>query len=69
MTYEQKQQLTFIHHALWCLAKELDPVNTQLIADISEFRNAIEPRIKQSEDSYCRSIAKGGALLLNSAIL
>lgn len=69
MTYETKQKLTFIHHALWSLTKELEQSDVLLVAHISEFRNGLEPFIKQSEDSYCSSVTKGGVKLLNDVVI
>lgn len=69
MTYETKQKLTFIHHALWSLSKDLQQSDVLLLADISEFRNRLEPYIKQSEDSYCSNVTKGGVKLLNDVVI
>ena len=68
LTIEQQKQLTFLHHALWCFAKELPQDQAILIAKISEFRNAIESQVVRGEENYCESIPKGGALLLNNTL-
>lgn len=69
-TIDQKKQLVFFHHALWCYAKELPQDEAILIAKISEFRNSLEQHLNPiSEDAYCRFVDKGGAITLNQTII
>ena len=65
MTNETKQKLTFLHHAIWAMSKDLEQKDILLLAHLSEFRNGLESYVKQSEDSYIRNVDKGGIKLLH----
>lgn len=65
VSFEQQQQLAFVHRALWRFAMGLGNDNAMLVASIAEFRNAIDPYIKLSEDDYCRAVGTGGVAMLH----
>jgi len=65
MTRQQQKQITFFHHALWCLAKDLPHEDRVLAAKLTDMHHVVAEHLpKQTEEAYCHNVDAGGIITL-----